>query len=278
MFGFVNVYKSELKIKDYEVFRAYYCGLCKALGKRYNQLVRFGLSYDMTFLAIIADSLSDDEPCLAKQGCVKHLGQHTVCTCNKAIDYAGDVSIILAYHKLCDDVTDEHSVKAFFARLPYIGAYKKACGKLPDLSIFVREQLSRLSKLEDEKCSSIDIAADPFAILTSCMFKSFDPSLESLGYNIGRFIYIADAFSDLKHDLKTNNYNPYICAHDEQYLGSQQFNHEVMGSLNMTLAAVANSYRALAIKKNKDILDNIIYMGLRYACDNLFRIDGGKND
>ncbi len=276
MFGFVNVYKSELKIKDYEIFRAYYCGLCKALGKRYNQLVRFGLSYDMTFLAIIADSLNDDAPCISKQGCLKHLGQHMVCGCNKAIDYSSDASIILAYHKLCDDVCDEHSVKAFLARLPYIRAYKKACRALPELSEYVSEQLSRLSMLEAQKCSSIDMAADPFALLTSCIFKGFDPSLELLGYNIGRFIYIADAYSDLAHDLKIGNYNPYICAYDAQYLDSQSFKHEVMGSLNMTLAAVANSYRDLTIKKNKDILDNIIYMGLRYACDNLFRIDGGN--
>jgi len=278
VFGFVNVYKSELKIKDYEIFRAYYCGLCKALGKRYNQLVRFGLSYDMTFLAIIADSLNDDEPCISKQGCVKHLGQHAVCTCNKAIDYSSDASIILAYHKLCDDVADERSVKAFLARLPYIRAYKKASRTLGVLSDSIREQLSRLSKLEAAKCPSIDMAADPFAHITSCIFKGFDPSLEPLGYNIGRFIYIADAYADLQHDLKNNNYNPYICAHNAQHLMSQEFKHEVMGSLNMTLAAVANSYRELPIKKNKDILDNIIYMGLRYACDNLFRIDGGKND
>jgi len=276
VFGFVNVYKSELKIKDYEIFRAYYCGLCKALGKRYNQLVRFGLSYDMTFLAIIADSLNDDAPCISKQGCLKHLGQHMVCERNNAIDYSSDVSIILAYHKLCDDVSDEHSAKAFFARLPYIKAYKTACRKLPDLSRCVKEQLFRLSKIEADKCASIDIAADPFALITSSVFKSFDPSLEAIGYNIGRFIYIADAYSDLTHDLKTNNYNPYIYAHDEQHLKSQSFKQEVMGSLNMTLAAVANSYKDLKIKKNKDILDNIIYMGLRYACDNLFGINGGK--
>ena len=75
MFGFVNIYKEELKIKDYDVFRSYYCGLCKALGKRYNQVVRLGLSYDMTFLAILADSLSENPIKIKKQGCLKNRGK-----------------------------------------------------------------------------------------------------------------------------------------------------------------------------------------------------------
>ena len=51
MFGYVNAYKDLLRVCDYNVFRGYYCGLCKQLGKSFNQLTRFGLSYDMTFLA-----------------------------------------------------------------------------------------------------------------------------------------------------------------------------------------------------------------------------------
>ena len=31
MFGFVRPYKDELKVKDYELFRSVYCGLCHSL-------------------------------------------------------------------------------------------------------------------------------------------------------------------------------------------------------------------------------------------------------
>ena len=54
MFGYVNVYKDELKIKDYDTYRAYYCGLCKMLGKRHNALARLSLNYDLTFLAVLS--------------------------------------------------------------------------------------------------------------------------------------------------------------------------------------------------------------------------------
>ena len=71
MFGYVHINKDELKIREYNVYKSYYCGLCKALGKRYNQLVRLGLSFDMTFLAILADSLCEDMPVIKKDGCIK---------------------------------------------------------------------------------------------------------------------------------------------------------------------------------------------------------------
>jgi hypothetical protein len=44
MFGFVRPYKDELKVKDYELFKSVYCGLCHSLKKRcgiaglYNKL------------------------------------------------------------------------------------------------------------------------------------------------------------------------------------------------------------------------------------------------
>jgi hypothetical protein len=31
MFGYVRPYRDELKVKDYELYRAVYCGLCHSL-------------------------------------------------------------------------------------------------------------------------------------------------------------------------------------------------------------------------------------------------------
>lgn len=277
MFGFVNVYKNELKIKDYNIFKSYYCGLCKALGKRYNQLVRFGLSYDLTFLAILADSLNDESINIIKDGCIKHLGMHMICTNNKSIDYAADMSILLYYHKLCDDVYDDKSVKAYFARIPYIHAVKETQKKYPDISKCIKENLKELSRLEKEKCSSVDEAAHPFASLTSCIFGGISPFLSGLGYNIGRLIYIADAYKDLKEDKKRGSYNPFLYC-DDSYLNSMEFETRVRGSFNMNLTAVAEEYKKLRILKNKEILDNIIYLGIRHITEQIFLDDGGEND
>ena len=37
MFGYVTPCKMEMKIKDYEKFKAYYCGLCNSIKNNYGQ-------------------------------------------------------------------------------------------------------------------------------------------------------------------------------------------------------------------------------------------------
>ena len=51
MFGYVTINKAELKVKDYDKYHAFYCGLCHALTKRYGRLGQFTLTYDMTFIS-----------------------------------------------------------------------------------------------------------------------------------------------------------------------------------------------------------------------------------
>ena len=49
MFGYVLVNKPELKIREFETYRSYYCGLCHALKERHGLAGRMTLNYDMTF-------------------------------------------------------------------------------------------------------------------------------------------------------------------------------------------------------------------------------------
>ena len=61
MFGYVTVCKNALSEQGLKTFKAYYCGLCKAIGKRCSQSARLGLSYDITFLAIVLSSVCKNE-------------------------------------------------------------------------------------------------------------------------------------------------------------------------------------------------------------------------
>ena len=66
MLGYVKIDKGELKVREYEVYTGYYCGICKSIGKRYGQLPRMALSYDAAFLAVLLASLDggSDTPCI----------------------------------------------------------------------------------------------------------------------------------------------------------------------------------------------------------------------
>ena len=150
MFGYVNAYKDLLRVCDYNVFRGYYCGLCKQLGKKFNQLTRFGLSYDMTFLAILMSSLEDKKIDIKMQNCIAHqISKRPVIKDDDGISYSADMSVVLTYMKLKDDWADERSIKSF-ARVAYFFPMKNCAKKYPTQYKSIKETLAALSKLEKE--------------------------------------------------------------------------------------------------------------------------------
>ena len=72
MFGYVMPCKNGTKVRDYEKFKAYYCGLCHTIKEQYGNLPRATLNYDMTFLAILLDSLNDKPLASKKITCSLH--------------------------------------------------------------------------------------------------------------------------------------------------------------------------------------------------------------
>ncbi len=264
MFGYVNAHKDLLRVCDYNVFRGYYCGLCKMLGKQFNQLTRFGLSYDMTFLAILISALDKTEITLKHQPCIAHpISKRPVIREDAGIRYSADMSVLLTYYKLKDDWADEKSLKSF-ARLWYYFPMKRVQKKYPKQAKAIVENLKKLSELEKETCKNPDQVADCFGKLTQAIFDrdGDNLALATVGYHIGRFIYFTDAYMDLEHDQKKKNYNPFL-ARSEGELTKEGLKAELVPALTYTLSEIANAYELISIYKNKELLDNIIYLGLR---------------
>ncbi len=279
MFGYVNILKDELKVKEFSLFKAYYCGLCKAMGKRYNQLVRFGLNYDFTFLAIILDSIYDERTLFSKEGCLKSFVKKNIVSDNKAVNFSADMSVILTYYKLRDDISDNRSIKAMIASVPFYFGVLKLKGKYADLIKKIRENLKKLSLLEKYMCSNIDEAADPFACIMADIFEYASPSLRNLGYHIGRYVYIADACDDFNDDYKKNKYNTLVNIYSYNGVMTDSIKKSLEDTLYMTMTSLAMEYEKLPKFKNKEILDNIIYLGIRAKADNLLNLKGkNKNE
>ena len=53
MFGYVTIYHKGLEKPELDRYQAYYCGLCRTLGRRYGRTGQLALSYDMAFVAIL---------------------------------------------------------------------------------------------------------------------------------------------------------------------------------------------------------------------------------
>ena len=52
MFGYVVINKPELKIKDYDKYQEYYCGLCQSLKQNHGRRGQLTLNYDLNILFI----------------------------------------------------------------------------------------------------------------------------------------------------------------------------------------------------------------------------------
>ncbi len=268
MFGYIRACKPEMRIKEFEMYKAVYCSLCKELGKAYGPFARLTLSYDFAFLAILNMSLKKDGCTLSKK----------MCTCNplKKCQYLDDRSdlsmpaaaaMIMLYYKLLDNIDDEKGIKRIGYRIVkgvYSSAHKKAAKQYPEIEYIFAEYIKGQKKLERENCQSADAAADPTAKALSAVFEiCSDDDMEKrvlsrMGYCMGRYIYLLDAACDLLEDIKKDSYNPLKSyAEDKDYLKNM-----IVPQLYICAAEVAKAMELLDIKKFKNILDNIIYLGL----------------
>lgn len=270
MLGYVTIYKGEMKVWEYEMYQGYYCGICKSIGRRYGQIPRMTLSYDAVFLALIIAGLNEDEDIVKQEHCITHhIKKNPVVYGNSAIDYAADMMVILAYHKLLDDWKDDKDIKAFGGKTMLRGAYRKLKAKYPPACESIETSLEKLSQLEKEKSGSLDAVSEAFADIMEILFTGYHNDdkvkrmLKEVGRNLGKWIYVIDAFDDLEKDKKGGAYNPLIYRRNEA-LGVENLLYEY-------LAATANAYDLLSIRKNKGILDNIIFMGLRSRTDLIAR-------
>lgn len=289
MFGYILPEKPELKIREYELFRAYYCGVCKSIGKRWGQIPRVTLNYDTTFLALLLSSIHDDRIHVKKERCITHpIHKRAVVKKNEIIDYASDINIILAYYNLEDNWRDEKSVVSVAGMSILRRSFRKLFDKYSEKCVIIKKMLEELFRLEKEKCSSMDQAAEPFAKLMETImlyqklpdFKKNESVLRWLGYNIGRWIYILDAFDDMEKDLRKKTYNPLLIQfqYENEDIGAFRcrIREKVEYNLMHTLSEIAKSYELLEVKNNRGILENIIYMGMLRKTEQILKVGSCK--
>lgn len=261
MFGYVIVNKPEMKFKDFDVYRSFYCGLCRELKRKYGISGQLSLTYDMTFLTILLSGLYEPETKTGTTRCAVHPVHRQHTRQNEITGYAADMNILLTYYKCMDDWKDE---KKLFQR-GYAGILKKKDKNLERFyekkaSVIVTH-LEELSKLEKEGETDIDRVSGCFGRIMEELFvyreDVWEPTLRRMGFYLGKFIYLLDAYDDVEKDREKGNYNPFA----ERYM-LKGFEEEVQGLLTMMLAQACREFEKLPIIEYGDILRNILYSGV----------------
>lgn len=264
MFGYVTVNENELKIKEFKIYREYYCGLCHALGKRIPGAGRLTLTYDMTFLVILLDGLYDLESEYCMKRCAPHPVKSHSCIMCEATDYAADMNIILSYYNLQDRWYDSKNVAAFFGAGAIKGRMTKISEKYPSQKSAVINYLTTLHRIEEEKSDDPEAAAAATGEMLGTVFAWRDDvwkkTLYELGFSLGRFVYYADAYNDFEEDRKKGMYNPFIIYAEKN--GEDKVKGFAKEALTITAADAAKAFERLPVVENIDILRNILFSGI----------------
>lgn len=266
MFGYLQICKDELLVREYNAYKAVYCGLCKQMGKDYSRISRLTLSYDCTFYAMLLLSLSrgcsgfDDGRCRFNplKKCKYARSE------NDSLSKAAALSVISVYYKLLDDIKDSKFFKRNIIRLfkPLAHRWqKKAAVRYPQLDEIVAEMMLLQEKAEQDPDTGIDAAAHPTANMLSRVLElegrgeSERRVLGEMGYHLGRWIYLIDAADDYDDDIKSGSFNPFI------NIDADSMKESVTMTLNQCLARAYDAYNLLSITDFKGIIDNMMLYG-----------------
>lgn len=270
MFGYIRINKPELKVKEYEMYKAVYCSLCRDLGKNYGLLSRFTLSYDFTFLALLNMSLTDGCVSIERKRCAFNpLKKCNYCKQTDILKMPAAAAMIMLYYKLKDNIADEKGIKklGFYCALPFFSsARKKAKKQYPEIEEIVYEYIEEQNALERQDCAELDRAADPTAkaLAKILMLCSEDEKqkrvLQRLGYCMGRYIYLLDAACDLEEDIKKGSYNVLRAGALDDI--KEYIKQRAVPQIYFCVNEAGKAFELLDIKKYKTILANIIYLGL----------------
>lgn len=262
MYGYIRILKPELKFREYDDYRACYCGLCEALHRQYGSLARCTISYDMTFLVLLLSGLYEPNEELQKRRCIAHPFCKQLQKKSAVIDYAADMSLLLYREKCIDDWNDERKFTRKVAADFLSRDYKQAQKKYPQKTAKIQTHLQQLHHYEKAQESNPDLPAGCFGAILGEIFAwkedIWKESLFQIGFFLGKFVYLLDAYDDLEKDQKKNCYNPlrFLAAQDAD------FPKVCEDLLRLMASSCAAEFERLPILKYADILRNILYAGI----------------
>ena len=171
------------------------------------------------------------------------------------------MNVFLAYYKCLDDWKDDGKLlKLAMARLLEKNDKKAeaAFRKKADTIIRLLRELSAMEKAGEK---DLDKMAGCFGRIMEEIFAyredGWEAGLRRMGFYLGKFIYIMDAYEDVEKDVEKGNYNPF----SEDYI-MEGFQERVKQILIMMMSEACREFEKLPIIKYADILRNILYSGV----------------
>ncbi|MGN0349442.1 MAG: DUF5685 family protein [Roseburia sp.] len=263
MFGYININRSEMTEENRKAYQAYYCGLCRRLKTNCGAKGQMLLNYDMTFLVVLLTGLYELENQTSDIICALHPTKKRPAWFNEATDYAADMNLLVAYHNLLDDWRDERAyTKKAFAKL-LDKDYARVMDKYPRQARAVEEFMKKTAEVENNREPNLDavsgLTGDMLGEIFCWKQDEWAEELRMLGFYMGKFIYIMDAYEDYENDRKNKSYNPLFYIEQESIQDWETFCRLLLTSM---MSECAKSFERLPILLHADILRNVLYSGV----------------
>lgn len=267
MFGYINPDAPYLFVKDEKLYKAVYCGMCKSIGEGCGNMAKSALTYDMAFMSVLLHNIANCDVKVEKRRCALHIKRRFMAKPDDISVLLGCVNTALAYYKLLDDKRDGDK-KGLFAFI-YRRGFKRTLKRHPVVADIIAESIDSQNKLEEEGCAVIDAACEPTAQMMKKLsdYALSDYATEDTGrlmYDLGKWVYLADALDDYDKDVKKGRYNvlhrAFGCDTKEEAVKAN--GEEINFIFNSLFADMRARLAGIKFYFNHDLTDNIILRGI----------------
>ena len=261
MFGYISINKAEMKFKDYDVYHSFYCGLCKVLKDTHKRRGQMTLSYDMTFLLVLLSGLYEPETTVSCCNCIAHPFEKHTTRINEFTGYVADMNLLLSYYKCKDDWVDERKKSRYIYYKMLTREVRKIEADYPAKVEVTRTTLEEISVMEQNDEQDIDKISGCFGNIMAEIFAlradEWEQHMRTIGFYLGKFIYLLDAYDDIEKDLEAGTYNPFKMIYQDE-----GFEERCYSILTMMMSECSRAFEKLPIIEHIDILRNILYSGV----------------
>lgn len=278
MYGYIVPQKSTLRTSDFVLYRAFYCGMCCQTGRMYGQLPRFTTNYDFAFLSALIHDFGKCDIVIEEHTCVLNpITKKAVLQPSALSERLAATNIMLSYQKANDGVIDKDGAKYRAVRRVLKKPFGKAVEQCPEIWSAIESSYAAQREVEKNGVIGVDRAADPFASLMRDLPELIlgvqtDDNLKGLCYNVGKFVYLADALDDITEDFKHKRYNPFISAFGgfttrKEFIAAHR--DEIEFCLKSCCNRAAQCFGGMRFTQSYSLLKNIVCSGMPEKTDQL---------
>ena len=270
MFGYLDIEKDKLEEGQRGLWQTFMCGMCISTKKLYGNYPRLFISNDVNFFNVLFHSVTNLDVAVENKNCFSHpIRKRSILQETAFTEKLSIANVLLTYWNIYDDTVDGGSVKKKTALKLFRKPYRKAKKYFPELDEMLFQRYGELRELEQSNCGSIDRVAHAFAQLsqdfaTLILGEQANEYVQTLCYNLGKWIYLIDALDDVKKDLKHRNYNPFVACYGANSVNDIKNKYDELSfEMFAVLNRIAQCYNDLNLTKYTCILNNVLFDSIR---------------